>query len=86
MSPLSQARVALITGGGSGMGLAVSRYLAGKGWKISSADLNQQRGESAAKELDGIFTKTDVTKYEDQAKAFSNTWDKFGRIDFGKPS
>ena len=65
------------------MGLAVSRHLASQGWKISIADLNVQSGEAVAKELDGLFTKVDVTKYEDQAAAFQKTWEKFGQIDFG---
>jgi len=79
---MSSQKVALITGGGSGIGLATAKYLAGKGWQVSIAELDQNRGEEAAKEVGGIFTKADVTRYEDQAKVFSNTWEKYGRIDF----
>ena len=65
------------------MGLAVARHLAGKGWKICVSDLNEKSGESAAKELGGIFVKVDVTNYEEQAAAFQKTWETYGRIDFG---
>ncbi|CAM1500387.1 Fc.00g095490.m01.CDS01 [Cosmosporella sp. VM-42] len=82
MPSVSQARVAPITGGGSGMGLTVSHHLASQGWKVSVADLNVQSGEAVAKDLGGIFTQVDVTKYEDQVDAFLKTWEEYGRIDF----
>ena len=66
------------------MGLAVSRALSRKGWKVAVADMNSQSGESAAKEVDGLFVKTDVTDYDNQAAAFAKTWDTYGRIDFGE--
>jgi NAD(P)-dependent dehydrogenase (short-subunit alcohol dehydrogenase family) len=66
------------------MGLAVSRHLAKQGWKISIVDMNEESGQAAAKEVNGIFTKTDVTKYDDQAKAFQRTKDEYGQIDFGR--
>jgi len=66
------------------MGLAVAQLLAKKGWRISIVDLNPERGEKAAKELGGIFIKTDVTKYEDQAAAFQKTRGTYGQIDFGE--
>ena len=66
------------------MGLAVAQYLARKGWKISILDMNSKSGEKAAKEVGGIFTRTDVTKYEDQASAFQKTKDTYGSIDFGE--
>ncbi|KAF2101756.1 NAD(P)-binding protein [Rhizodiscina lignyota] len=76
------AKVALITGGGSGMGLAVARHLASKGWRLSIADMNSERGKSAAEETRGIFTRTDVTKYNDQATVFQKTREAYGQIDF----
>jgi len=79
---MSSKKVALITGGGSGMGLATAKYLAQTDWDISILDLNEQKGSEAAKETSGIFTKTDISSYASQAQAFSNTWKRFGRIDF----
>ncbi|OCK80103.1 NAD(P)-binding protein [Lepidopterella palustris CBS 459.81] len=79
---MADKKVALITGGASGIGLFTAKHLAAQGWHVSIADLNQEDGEAAAKEIDGIFTKTNVTSYKDMAKVFSNTWEKYGRIDF----
>lgn len=46
--------------------------------------MNEKTGQVAADEVAGIFTKVDVTNYASQAKAFENTWEKYGRIDFGQ--
>ena len=68
------------------MGLAVARHLHKNGWQLSLVDMNVKSGEAAANEVNGIFTKADVTKYNDQAAAFQKTWEKFGQIDFGRSS
>lgn len=65
------------------MGLATCKALAAQGWKISIADMNQQAGESAASNVQGLFTQSDVTKYESLAEAFVRTRKEYGRIDFG---
>ncbi|CAK7225966.1 hypothetical protein SBRCBS47491_006067 [Sporothrix bragantina] len=75
-------KVALVTGGCSGMGLAVSRHLAKQGWKISVVDLNESAGVHTAEELGGIFSKANVAKHEDMAAAFQKTRETYGRIDF----
>jgi NAD(P)-dependent dehydrogenase (short-subunit alcohol dehydrogenase family) len=75
--------VALITGGGSGMGEAVGRHLAGKGWKVGVLDMNEKSGASVAKQIGGIFIKTDVANYDNQAAAFQQMWEAYGRLDFG---
>jgi len=75
-------KVALITGGGSGIGLFTSKHLAAEGWHVSIADMNEKTGQAAADEVKGLFTKCNVTSYADQANAFQRTWEKWGRIDF----
>jgi len=82
MGTTGNGKVALITGGGSGIGLFTSKYLAKQGWHVSIADMNENTGQAAADWVNGIFTKTNVTKYSDQAHAFQRTWEKYGRIDF----
>ena len=60
---LSQAR-AIVTGGVSGLGLAVAQHLVAHGGKVALFDVNEEKGAAAAAELGAdkaIFIKTDVT-------------------------
>jgi len=52
---------AIVTGGASGIGAAVARQLAAKGANVVVADLNADKGEALAKEIDGAFVAVDVT-------------------------
>ncbi|KAF2433791.1 3-beta-hydroxysteroid dehydrogenase [Tothia fuscella] len=75
-------KVALITGGASGMGLEVARSLSSKGWKVSILDMNQTAGEKVATEINGKFYKTNVTNYDELAHAFDSTFKAHGHLDF----
>ena len=57
---LSNDIAAVITGGASGLGEATARALAAKGVKIGIFDMNEERGKSVAKEIDGVFAKVNV--------------------------
>jgi NAD(P)-dependent dehydrogenase (short-subunit alcohol dehydrogenase family) len=59
---------ALVTGAASGIGAAVARQLAAAGAKVLVADLQADKGEALAKEIDGAFVQVDVTDTE-QIKA-----------------
>jgi NAD(P)-dependent dehydrogenase (short-subunit alcohol dehydrogenase family) len=59
---------ALVTGAASGIGAAVARQLAAAGAKVVVADLQADKGEALAKEIDGAFVQVDVTETE-QIKA-----------------
>ena len=56
-------KVALVTGGASGLGAATVRALCGKGAKVVIADKAKEPGEALAKELGPAvaFVETDVT-------------------------
>ncbi len=58
---LGQNIAAIVTGGASGLGGATARALAGKGVKVAIFDLNQELGETVAREIGGSFHKCDVT-------------------------
>jgi len=55
---------AIVTGGASGLGEGTARMLAAKGVKVGIFDMNDERGKSVAKEIDGVFTKVDVSNAE----------------------
>jgi NAD(P)-dependent dehydrogenase (short-subunit alcohol dehydrogenase family) len=52
---------AIVTGGASGLGAATARALAAQGDRVVVADVQPDKGEPLAKELDGVFAHTDVT-------------------------
>jgi len=56
---------AIVTGGASGLGEATARLLATRGAKVVVADLNAEAGEALAKEIGGVFVRTDVTSTDD---------------------
>ncbi|KAL3471083.1 hypothetical protein BJX99DRAFT_250709 [Aspergillus californicus] len=75
------ANVALVTGGASGMGLAVCRLLANDGWHVAIAD-RAQDGARVAAELKGMFIEVEVSDYQSVFNAFSAVWERYGRLNF----
>ncbi len=76
-----QDRVAVITGGASGIGLASARRLAAEGASVVVADLDPQAGKAAAEEIGGLFVQVDVTSDDDVRRMYEVTQDRYGRID-----
>ncbi|TPX14823.1 uncharacterized protein E0L32_004932 [Thyridium curvatum] len=78
------AKSAIITGGASGMGLAVAQALAARGgWDLHLVDLNAEAGKAAASSLPGAtFHQADATKYASLAAAFEAAFKSSGRVDF----
>jgi NAD(P)-dependent dehydrogenase (short-subunit alcohol dehydrogenase family) len=60
----SDARVAIVTGGNSGMGMALVRELVNRGWKVAVADINENN--TFAEELGDAssFYKCNVADYD----------------------
>ncbi|MFD0915025.1 SDR family NAD(P)-dependent oxidoreductase [Pseudahrensia aquimaris] len=61
---------AVVTGGASGLGEASARMLAAHGVRVTIFDLNDERGESVAKEIGGSFCHVDVTDTDSVANGF----------------
>ncbi len=76
-----QGRVAVVTGAGSGLGLASARRMAAEGARIVAVDIDEAAATAAAKETGGEFVVADVAS-EDQVRAlFDGVADRHGRID-----
>ncbi|KAI8661156.1 hypothetical protein NCS55_00984900 [Fusarium keratoplasticum] len=79
---MSTEKVIIITGGASGMGLAVARSLASAGWRVHILDLNETAGAVAVRENPELrFTQTDVNSFESLSSAFDNIFKAEGRLD-----
>jgi len=62
---------AVVTGAASGLGLATARALADKGARVAIFDLQDDRGEEAARAVGGIFCKVDVTSEQSVDEGFA---------------
>jgi NAD(P)-dependent dehydrogenase (short-subunit alcohol dehydrogenase family) len=74
-------RVAVITGGAGGIGLATARRLTAEGAKVVLADIDPVTGEEAARSVGGVFVATDVTDDAQVSDLFSVAHDTFGAVD-----
>jgi NAD(P)-dependent dehydrogenase (short-subunit alcohol dehydrogenase family) len=74
-------RVAVVTGAGSGIGLASARRMASEGAKIAVVDIDGETGKAAAEEVGGLFIQADVTAEDEVAAMYDATLGAFGRID-----
>jgi NAD(P)-dependent dehydrogenase (short-subunit alcohol dehydrogenase family) len=77
----ARVRVALITGGASGIGLAVARAVAADGVSVVIADRDEEAGRSAATAVGGVFVHTDVTRAEEVTAAVDAATREDGRLD-----
>lgn len=66
-----QNKIAVITGGASGIGESVARRLAAEGAKVVIADFNLEAAQKVAGELGGLAVQVDVSKPESVAAAFA---------------
>lgn len=76
MNPSGQ--VAVVTGGGSGLGEATARALAARGAKVAVFDVGMDRAEKVASDIGGIAVKCDVSSAEGGEAAFATVADRLG--------
>src|SRR4051794_19065271 len=82
-----QRKVAVVTGGGAGIGLAISRNLAAAGVRVVVVDVDPTRGSDALAALqtqgqESMFVAADVSSATDVDQMVSRVLDAFGKIDF----
>ncbi|MEE8319244.1 MAG: 3-oxoacyl-[acyl-carrier-protein] reductase [bacterium] len=83
---MSEERVAIVTGGGQGIGKGILLSLASAGVNVVAADINQEAAAEASREAESLGVKAiscevNVAEADSVEKMVSGTMDAFGRID-----
>ncbi|MEZ5188930.1 3-oxoacyl-ACP reductase [uncultured Microbacterium sp.] len=74
-------RVAIITGGASGIGLATAHRFAAEGARVVIADLDEATGQRAADEVGGVFRTVDVADEASVNALFDGVAAELGAVD-----
>lgn len=73
-------KIAIVTGGASGIGRAIAGRLTAAGAQVVIGDRQMGAGETAAYELNGVFIPCDLSQREDCLMLVHRTVDTFGSI------
>jgi NAD(P)-dependent dehydrogenase (short-subunit alcohol dehydrogenase family) len=74
-------RSALVTGGSSGIGLAIGRMLREEGFELTLASRTREKVEAAAAEVDANAVAADMSKEEDCVRVVAEHVERFGGMD-----
>jgi NAD(P)-dependent dehydrogenase (short-subunit alcohol dehydrogenase family) len=77
---MKNGKVALIVGGGSGIGAGAATHLAENGWQIGVLS-SSGKGEALAKKFDGVGVTGSNLNVADLQKLVDDSLARFGRID-----
>jgi NAD(P)-dependent dehydrogenase (short-subunit alcohol dehydrogenase family) len=75
------AKAALVTGGSSGIGLAIARMLRDEGFELTLASRTREKVERAASALGVHPVAADVSNEDDCERLVAEHRDRFGRLD-----
>ena len=81
MTARFDGRVAVVTGGGRGIGAATAARLAADGASVVVSDMDEAPASEVASAFGGLAIACDVTSREAVASLFTRVFDQFGRID-----
>ncbi|MDA8318737.1 MAG: 3-oxoacyl-ACP reductase [Actinomycetota bacterium] len=76
-----QDRVAVITGAGSGIGLATARRFAAEGAMVVAVDIDDETGQKVAEETGGVYRRVNVAVEQEVRDLFDGVAAEFGRVD-----
>jgi NAD(P)-dependent dehydrogenase (short-subunit alcohol dehydrogenase family) len=76
-----EERVCVVTGGGSGIGLATAHRLAAEGATVVVVDVNAEAGGAAAEAVGGAYVDCDVSDEAAVAALFDGVVERHGRLD-----
>src|SRR6201999_3011123 len=74
-------KIAVVTGGGSGIGLASARRLHAEGATMVIGDIDERTGTAAADELGGLFVPVDVSDEASVNGLYDTAVDRYGSIE-----
>ncbi|MCB0169982.1 MAG: 3-hydroxybutyrate dehydrogenase [Anaerolineae bacterium] len=75
-----QDKVAVVTGGASGIGLAIAERFAADGAKVVVSDINPEAGQAAADRLGGMFVQGDLSQRAACKMLIDRTVEAFGTV------
>ena len=76
-----EGKVAVVTGGASGIGAATARRLAAEGARVAVADINLDGAHDVAGEIDGVAVAVDVADAESARAAVAQAVEALGPVD-----
>ena len=76
-----EGKVAVITGGASGIGRETAKRFAEEGARVCVVDLADEPGEETAREIDGLYVHADVTDPDDVQNMYREASGRFGGLD-----
>lgn len=76
-----EGRVALVTGGGAGIGEGIVRRYAEEGARVVVAEHDEEAGRSVAESVDGIFVRCDVSVRDQVESAVAAAVATYGAVD-----